>query len=52
MRVSNTYRTTTFTGEHPIYITDKLYGECKFVHMKDVKVGQYVKIPNIYQHTN
>ena len=25
MRVSNTYRTTTFTGEHPIYITDKLY---------------------------
>ena len=52
MRVSNTYRTTTFTGEHPIYVTDQLYDKCDFVHMKDVKVGQYVKIPNIYQHTN
>ena len=52
MRVSNTYRTTTFTGEHPIYVTDQLFGDCNFIHIKDVKVGQYVKIPNIYQHTN
>ena len=52
MKISNTYRTTTFTGEHPIYIADQLYGECNFIHMKDVKVGQYVKIPNVYKNTD
>ena len=38
------YRTTTFTGEHPIYIKDK-----GFVKMKDVRVGDWLSIPNRYR---
>ena len=38
------YRTTTFTGEHPIYVKDK-----GFVKMKDVKTGDWLSIPNRYR---
>ena len=37
------YRTTTFTGEHPIWIKDK-----GFVKMKDVKSSDWLEIPNRY----
>ena len=41
------YRTTTFTGEHPIWIKDK-----GFVKMKDVQQSDWLDIPNRYYKTN
>lgn len=38
------FRTTTFTGEHPIWIHDK-----QFVKAKNVKQGDWLEIPNIYK---
>ena len=52
VRVSNTYRTTTFTREHPILVSDTLFGDYRFERMKDVKVGQYTRIPNLYKGSN
>ena len=52
VRVSNTYRTTTFTKEHPIFVSDTLFGDYRFERMKDVKVGQYTRIPNLYKGSN
>lgn len=52
MKVADSYRTTTFTQEHPIYVTSELGGECRFVKVKDVKPGMYTKIPNVYRNAN
>lgn len=52
IKVANTYRTTSFTDEHPIYVSDTLFGEYKFVKAKKIKVGQYTKVPNLYYNTN
>lgn len=52
VKVANSFRTTQFTSEHPIYVCDKYYQQCKFVKAKDVKVGQYTRIPNLYWYTN
>ena len=52
IKVANTYRTTSFTDEHPIYVSDTLFGEYKFVKAKNIKVGQYTKVPNLYYNTN
>lgn len=52
IRVENTCRTTTFTGEHPIYVSDTAYGQYDFVRARNIQVGQYVRTPNIYKHTN
>lgn len=52
IKVANTYRTTSFTDEHPIYVSDTLFGEYRFVKAKDIKVGQYTKVPNLYYNTN
>ncbi len=59
VKVSNTYRTTTFTGEHPIYISKPYLKENKtidsdkfdfnFIRMRDVEVGDWIKVPNIYR---
>jgi hypothetical protein len=38
-----TFRTTTFTREHPIYIYNK-----GFVKTKDLNVGDWLEIPNRY----
>ena len=38
-----TYRTTTFTGEHPIWVHNK-----GFVKAKDLKEGDWLEIPNRY----
>lgn len=58
VKVSNTYRTTTFTKEHPLYITkseknssgtiDEDLFNFDFVRMKDVCVSDWIKVPNIY----
>ncbi len=37
------YRTTTFTGEHPIWVHNK-----GFVKAKDLKEGDWLEIPNRY----
>lgn len=62
IKVSNTNRTTTFTKEHPIYVSDA-YGnnaepiiesrfKFDFVEAKDIKVNQWIKVPNIYKTKN
>ena len=51
VRPSNSFRTTTFTGEHPIY-SSKTKNNFEFVKMSDVKCGDYIKIPNVYYDTN
>lgn len=52
VKMANSFRTTQFTSEHPIYVCDKYYQQCKFVKAKDIKVGQYTRIPNLYWYTN
>lgn len=37
------FRSTQFTGEHPIWIHGK-----GFVHTKDVTTNDWLEIPNIY----
>jgi len=39
------FRTTTFTGEHPIWVHDK-----GFVKAKDLKEGDCLEIPNLYRN--
>ena len=52
VKMANSFRTTQFTSEHPIYVCDKYYQQCRFVKAKDVKVGQYTRIPNLYWYTD
>ena len=58
VKVSNTYRTTTFTKEHPLYIAkpekdssgiinEDLFN-FDFVKMKDACIKDWIKVPNIY----
>lgn len=68
VKLNNIFRTTTFTGEHPIYCATpkkRYHGaayakrnnlpyayytyDFDFKLMKDVQVGDFVKVPNIYQ---
>lgn len=62
IKVSNTFRTTTFTKEHPIYISDRKtkYNtkserqrqyefDFDFKTVDLVKKGQWTKVPNIYK---
>lgn len=44
VKPTGSFRTTTFTGEHPIWIKDK-----GFVHMKDVTTDDWLEIPNRYR---
>lgn len=37
------FRTTTFTGEHPIWVHNK-----GFIKTKDLKEGDWLEIPNLY----
>lgn len=61
VKVSNTFRTTTFTKEHPIYASDRItkYStkESKqrqyefnfdFIKAANLKEGQWVRVPNLY----
>lgn len=54
VKMANNYRTTTFTKEHPILVSDVdcvnvLTSDFKYVRMGEVKVGDWVKLPNIYK---
>jgi intein/homing endonuclease len=58
VKVSNTFRTTTFTEEHPIFINGdnlKPYQinsntEFGFKEVKHLKVGDWIKVPNFYRN--
>ena len=52
IRTANSYRTTTFTREHPILCSPTLYGKYDFIKAKDIQTGYYCKFPNIYYNTN
>ena len=62
VRVSHSYSTTTFTQEHPLYVANQKkngYGliderkfDFSFQKMKDVKEGQWIKYPNLYNSEN
>lgn len=49
IKLSNTYRTTTFTGEHPLFLSESYDGKFGFVKAKDARVGMYTRIPNTYK---
>lgn len=49
LKMSNTYRTTTFTGEHPIYVSKDKCKTFTFCKARDVRKGDWVKYPNIYK---
>lgn len=67
VKVDNTFRTTTFTKEHPILISKPILKrnyskindtyrfnerywdfDFKYTKIKDVEVGDWIKVPNIY----
>ena len=62
LKMSNTYRTTTFTKEHPIYVSNHSLDKqnlikedlfnLDFKKVSEVKVGDWVKYPNIYFDEN
>ena len=52
IRTANSYRTTTFTREHPILCSKTLTGEYNFIRTKNIEVGYYCKFPNVYYNTN
>lgn len=59
LSVSNTYRTTSFTKEHPIFVSDQFNYpdkrinefafEFSFKKVENIKEGQWIKVPNIYK---
>lgn len=49
IKVSNTYRTTNFTGEHPIYVSKDKCKSFDFCKARDLCVGDWIKYPNIYK---
>lgn len=62
IKVSNTFRTTTFTKEHPIYLAKQKVNELNrikefnynfdFCKASEAKVNDWVKFPNIYKSSN
>lgn len=61
-KMSNTYRTTTFTRGHPLYISKTGYNsnktinenkfDFKFTRADQVKEGDWTKWPNVYRNKN
>lgn len=59
IKVGNTLITTSFTGEHPIYVSDHITKsdhrideslfDFNYVKADNIKVGQWTKFPNIYR---
>lgn len=62
LKVSNTLRTTTFTKEHPIYVSNHILDSYRkvddknfkfeFREVKNVKNTDWIKVPNIYLNKN
>ncbi len=61
-KMSNSYRTTTFTRGHPLYISSTGYNsnktinedefDFKFIRADQIKVGDWTKWPNVYRNKN
>ncbi len=62
IKVDNTYRTTTFTKEHPILISKPILKrnyqknnerywdfDFKYTKVSEITVGDWIKVPNIYK---
>lgn len=49
LKVSNTYRTTKFTKEHPILVGDLNENNFKFKNVSDVTINDWIKVPNVYK---
>lgn len=62
LKMSNTFRTTTFTKEHPIYISEHITNkqniieeelfDFNFKKVSDLKEKQWIKYPNVYLNTD
>lgn len=48
LKVSNTYRTTTFTKEHPILV-GKPFEKFEYKTIDKISTSDWVKVPNIYK---
>lgn len=57
IKLGNTFRTTTFTGEHPLYLsdhkktgkfTDEHKFEFEFRKVEDASIGDWTRVPNLY----
>ena len=49
LKLGNTFRTTTFTGNHPIFATPyPLKLNPSFIKCKDLRKNYWIKYPNIY----
>jgi len=46
--MTNVDKSTKFTSEHPIYVSDTVDGDYSFVTCENIKEGQWTKYPNIY----
>ena len=62
IKLSNLQRTTSFTKEHPVYVSNA-YGNngtpiiedrfrFEFLEIKNIREGQWIKTPNIYRDKN
>lgn len=50
-KMSGINNTTTFTEEHPLYVSTSIDNKFDFVKVKDVRPGMYTKYPNVYNKT-
>ncbi len=49
MHMCNISRPTTYTQEHPLYLSDTFDGEYNFVKAHNTKSGMWTKFPNFYR---
>lgn len=47
--MSYTRRSTNFTGEHPLYLSNSIDGEYKFIKASQAVSGMWTKVPNVYK---
>ncbi len=48
VNMSSVDRSTNYTREHPLYLSETLDGTYDFIKTKDAKVGMWTKYPNVY----
>ncbi len=48
VHMSNVDRPTTYTHEHPLYLSEDIGTDFSFIRMRDAKEGMWTKYPNIY----
>lgn len=48
VHMSNVGRPTTYTQEHPLYLSDSVEGNFEFIRVREAKKGMWTKYPNVY----